>query len=59
LIKLHGLNDCPPEPSGREILEEKFGPSVFVDVEVPNGVLESASSVSNRQGFVATSNHLR
>ena len=58
LIKLHGLIDSPPEAIGREMLEEKSVPSVFMDVEVPDGILEPASSVGNRKGSVATSNHL-
>ena len=58
LIKLHGLIDSPPEAIGREMLEEKSIPRIFVDVEVPDGIFKPARSVGNWKRAVATPNHL-
>lgn len=59
LIKLHGLVDGPAEAIRGEVFEEESVAGIFVNVEMPDRVLEAAGGVCDWERTIATTDHLR
>jgi len=58
LVEIESLIDGPAEAFRGEVLKEEAVTGVVVEIEVLDGILESAGGVRDGQGAVSGSNHL-